>query len=332
MLARRTVPEGIRITKVGLWYILLAVLVAVPAANTGNNALYMVEASLLALLVVSGVTSRQNLRRVDIELESPSEVFAKQPFSLGFSLRHSGRLWDRRLLVIAGLGEGKPVLVPHLARREKCQGILELTVNRRGLLRIPHLHLSSIFPLGLFRKGMRYGIDLQILVYPQLLAADEYRVVGGGPGAEHPSLRTGTGHELFTLRRFRPGDDRRSIHWKQTARTGDLIYMETEAEKGNRVSILLENGVGELDPATDKRFERVISEAATAAHYYLEQGYEVELITREGLVGFGRGMAQKRRILESLALIAAVDPSDSPLFGSDPDAPSLRFSLDGEQT
>lgn len=330
MSARRTVPEGIRITKVGLWYILLAVLVAVPAANTGNNALYMVEASLLALLVVSGVTSRQNLRRVDIELESPPEVFAKQPFSLGFSLRHSGRLWDRRLLVIAGLGEGKPVLVPHLAKHEDRRGILELTANRRGLLRIPHLHLSSIFPLGLFRKGMRYGIDLQILVYPQLLAADEYRVLGGGPSGEHPSRRTGKGHELLTLRRFRPGDDRRGIHWKQTARTGDLIYMETEAEKGNRASILLDNGVGHLDSAADERFERVVSEAATAAHHFLEQGYEVELITREGMVGFGRGAGQKRRILETLALVTTVDPRPSPMFGSDPDASSLRFSLDGE--
>jgi uncharacterized protein (DUF58 family) len=156
--------------------------------------------------------------------------------------------------------------------------------------------------------------------------------MGGGPSGERPSLRPGTGHELLTLRRFRPGDDHRSIHWKQTARTGDLIYMETEAEKGDRVSILLDNGVGELDPVADERFERVISEAATAAHHFLEQGYEVELITREGVVGFGRGAGQRRRILESLALIVAVDPSVSPLFGSDPDAPSLRFGLNGEQT
>ena len=71
---RQTVPEGIRITKVGLWYILLAVLVAIPAANTGNNALYMVEACLLSLLVVSGVTSRQNLRKVEITVKPPGEV------------------------------------------------------------------------------------------------------------------------------------------------------------------------------------------------------------------------------------------------------------------
>ena len=108
LLERKTVPEGIRITKVGLWYILLAVLVALPAANTGNNALYMVEACLLSLLVVSGITSRQNLRRVDIDLAPSGEVFARQPFGLRYTIHHSGWLWARRLLLIAGVGEGKP--------------------------------------------------------------------------------------------------------------------------------------------------------------------------------------------------------------------------------
>ena len=54
-MARRTVPEGIRITRVGVWYIALTLLVAVPAANTGNNALYLVEAALLALFKEHGL-------------------------------------------------------------------------------------------------------------------------------------------------------------------------------------------------------------------------------------------------------------------------------------
>ena len=328
LIKRRTVPEGIRITKVGLWYILLAVLVALPAANTGNNALYMVEACLLALLVVSGVTSRQNLRKVGIDLETPGEVYARQPFSLAYSIRHWGRLWDRRLLLIAGVGEGKPVLVPHLARGEDREGALELTVNRRGRLRIPYLHLSSIYPLGLFRKGMRYRVDLEMLVYPQLLSPEEYRIQGGGPVGEHPSRKPGSGHDLLTLRAFRQGDDRRSIHWKQSARTGSLIFMEKEAEKGQRVSVLFDNGVGSLaKPADEERFERLVSEAATAVHHFIEKGYEVELITRGGVIGFSRGRGHRRTIFEALALIAPTGVEPFPLAGSDPEARGLVFSL-----
>src|SRR5258705_12520069 len=75
VMARRPVPEGIRITKVGLWYILLTVLVAVAATNTGNNALYLVLAAMLGLLIVSGVVSRTNLRALAIGLEAPGELF-----------------------------------------------------------------------------------------------------------------------------------------------------------------------------------------------------------------------------------------------------------------
>jgi len=328
---RRTVPEGIRITKVGLWYILLAVLVAVPAANTGNNALYMVEACLLALLVVSGVTSRQNLRRVDLELAAPDETYANQPFSLNCNIRHTGRLWDRRLLLIAGVGEGKPILVPHLATGQVKNGALELTVNRRGLLRIPYLHLSSIYPLGLFRKGMRFRVDLELLVYPRLLSVEEYQIHGGGPAGEYPNRKPGSGHELLTLRAFRQGDDRRGIHWKQSARTGELVFMEREAEKGQRASILFDNGVGALRSSEEKeRFERLVSEAATAAHHFIDNGSEVELITRGGIIGYSRGHGQRRRIFETLALIAPTDTSRQPLTGSDPDAQDLLFSMAGE--
>jgi hypothetical protein len=44
----RPTPEGIRITKVGLWFVLFTVIVGVAATNTGNNALYLVLSTMLA--------------------------------------------------------------------------------------------------------------------------------------------------------------------------------------------------------------------------------------------------------------------------------------------
>ena len=330
MTSRRTVPEGIRITKVGLWYIVLTVLVGIPAANTGNNALYLVEACLLALLVVSGVTSRQNLRRLDVDLSSPAEIFANQPFGLGYTVRHFGRLWDRRMLVIAGIGEGKPVLVPHLARGKTLDGHLELMAKKRGVLQIPYVHLSSIYPLGLFRKGMRYRSDLELLVFPELLDAVPTRFRGGGPAGERLSRTSGSGHELLTLRPFRSGDDRRGIHWKQSARTGELIYMERDAEKGQRISLLFDNGTPHLvDAGQSELFETVVSQVATAANDLNERGFEVELITRGEIVGFGRGPRHRLQLLRALALITAEPSNEQPLRSSDPNSPSLEFSVVG---
>ena len=104
--------------------------------------------------------------------------------------------------------------------------------------------------------------------------------------------------------------------------------MEKEAEKGQRVSLLLDNGVGKLQSnEAQERFEHAISEAATAADHFLGKGYEAELITRAEVIGFGHGPGHRRRILEALALLATEDASAYPLTGSDPDALGLTFSL-----
>lgn len=328
---RRTVPEGIRITKVGLWYLVLTILVAVPAANTGNNALYLVEAFLLGLLVVSGLASRQNLRRLDLVFEPPTEIYAKQPFSLRYEVHNRGRFMSRRLLVVAGMGEGKPRLIPHIPVEGTHRGLLEMQVEQRGIHRVPHLHFSSIFPLGLFRKGLRYRIDLEFLVYPEIDTSGIVSVEQLGGEGELPSIDAGAGYDLLSLRRFREGDDRRGIHWKQTARTGNLIFMERAADRGRRLSIQLDNAVGKLTDTDDAaRFERMVSRAATVAHHCLRNDYEVELITRSGLVPFGRGGLHRRRILEHLALLETVPKRREPLLGSELAAPSLRLQLESE--
>ncbi len=324
----RTSPQGIRITKVGLWYIVLTFLVAIPAVNTSNNGLYFVEASLLGALVVSGFASRQNVRRLQIELLKPGECYANQPFAIRYKIRNRGRLMCRRLLVVTGVAEGRPELVPYLERGESRRGRMEVVVRRRGLLRIRYLHVTSIFPLGLFRKGLRYEVDFETLVFPELMLVSERRFRPTGHVGEIASRKVGMGHELFTLRSFRPGDDRRGIHWKLSARTGDLIYMEREDEKGQRVSIELDNGVGMLQTEEEQQqFERLVSEAASAACHYLERDFEVELVTRSDIVPFGRGQRQRRRILGHLALVKTVPRATSTLAGPDPAAPRIHLKM-----
>lgn len=329
-MKRRVVPEGIRITKVGLWFVLLTVVVAVAATNTGNNTLYMVLALMLASLVVSGVTSRLNVRSLGVDLEEPAEVYARRPFAVPFEVRNEGWFMPRWLLLVALERDGQPRLLPYLERRGSMRGSLELMAARRGLHRFPHLHVGSLFPFGFFRKGARYRVDLEVLVYPELFDASTLHTEETGLQGEGPSRRAAWGHELHSLRAFRPGDDPRGIHWKKTARTGDLIFMERQAELGRRLSILFDNGVGELSREERERFETLVSEAATAAVEHLARGFEVELVTRHGRLPFRGGAPQRRAVLETLALVEAVEPEVEPLRTADPMAPRLHLSLDYE--
>ncbi|HMB53990.1 MAG TPA: DUF58 domain-containing protein [Thermoanaerobaculia bacterium] len=328
---RRVVPEGIRITKVGLWFVLLTVVVAVAATNTGNNALYMVLALMLATLIVSGVTSRTNVRSLEASVEAPGEVYAQRPFRVRFSLANRGWLLPRWLLLVSLERGGPPRLVPYLERGGTSRGELEALLPRRGVHRFANVHLTSLFPFGFFRKGARHAVDLEVMVFPELFEAASRRVEGDGRLGQGRARRAHWGHDLHSLRSFRQGDDPRAIHWKQTARTGDLVYMERAAERGRRLSILFDNGVGKLDDPSDAaRFEHLVSEAATAAVDHLARGWEVELVSREGTLPFATGPRQRLAVLEALAVVEPAERAVVPLLPSDSLAPTLRLSLERE--
>ncbi len=325
---RRGVPESIRITRVGLWFVLFTILVGVAATNTGNNALYLVLSAMLALLVVTGLVSRWNLERLAIEVEAPAELYARRPVVIEFRIANRARLFPRWLLLVGLSREGPWRLVPYLSTGRTAKGSVEMLFPRRGRHRIEAGHFASLFPLGLFRKGMRYPVGLDLLVYPELFPPGEARATASGLAGDRSAARSGWGHELHALRGFRPGDDPRAIHWKKSAQTGGLVFQERETEETLRLSILFENGVGQLGSKSEAdQFEQLVSEAATSAWDHLERGYEVELVTRERRIPYGSSTRQRRALLTELALVAPVARGGAALVASDAGALVLRLGL-----
>jgi uncharacterized protein (DUF58 family) len=325
---RRGIPESIRITRVGLWFVLFTVLVGVAATNTGNNALYLVLSGMLALLAMSGIVSRWNLERLRIAIEPPGELFARRPTLVDFTLVNAGRWLPRWLLLLGLSAQGPWRLVPYLRAGESARGAIEVIFPRRGRHRFEAAHVASLFPLGLFRKGMRYASPLEALVYPELYPAGEIEIVASGLSGDRSAARPGWGHELHALRSFRQGDDPRAIHWKKSAQTGGLVYQEREAEETLRLSILFDDGTGR--PGSEEeaaRFERLVSEAATAAWDYLDRGFEVELVTRRRRVPFGKGARHRREILTELALVEPGPRGRGVLLAGDSGARQLRLGL-----
>jgi uncharacterized protein (DUF58 family) len=245
-----------------------------------------------------------------------------------FRVTNRARVLPRWLLLVSLSRDGPWRLVPYLAVGRSARGRVEMLFPRRGRHRIESAHFASLFPLGLFRKGMRYRVGLELLVFPELFPASESRASSSGLAGDRSTARLGWGHELHALRNFRQGDDPRGIHWKKSAQTGALVYQERELEETLRLSILFDNGSGRLPTrAEEERFEQLVSEAATAAWDYLERGFEVELVTRERRLPFAGGARQRRELLTELALIAPVAKAPSPLVPGDAGALVLRLGL-----
>ncbi len=324
--SHRTQSDGLlRLTKVGLWFLIFLAVVVVAATNTGNNGLFLVLAVMVGAILISHLLAAGNVRGLELTVTAHGELFVQRPAVLDVEVRSRG--WLPRWLLVLAIDPGdveppsitfrrrsSPFLLPYLERRQTVRGCVEMALGRRGRRRIRRVHVTSLFPLGFFRKGRRYRVDTEILVYPEILDSSSEPPEQLAQAGQQPTRHAGWGHELFGLRPYRHGDDPRGIHWKQSARTGELIFKERETEENRSLLIVLDNAVGDLDEAGSRRFERLVSEAATAALDCLERGFEVALLTREGILPHAVGPRQRRALLEALALIEPRGGQAAPLL------------------
>lgn len=96
-LARRVAVERLResfdydMTRAGIVYVLVTLVIGIAALNTGNNLLYIVVAAMLAAILVSGVVSAWVLRRLELDIRLPEHVFAGRPVRGRIVLRNPRR-------------------------------------------------------------------------------------------------------------------------------------------------------------------------------------------------------------------------------------------------
>ncbi len=313
----RLIPDWqIRVTNFGLGYILMCLVVAIAAMNTGNNGLYLVLAGMLAAMIVSGVVSRRNVRGVDCSIEAAGEVVATRPAWLKIRLENRLRTATAQALFFLHESLPGPLWVDPLAPGEKREIVVEGAFPRRGVYREADAGLLSRFPLGLFRKYRKARLLREIVVYPApepgpvpQIPPEDSR--GGRP---HPRARGG-GSDIRTLREFQPGDDLRDLHWKQSARMRRWIVREREAERDRVLFLAVENALPDpSDPAALERLEKAIARCAGSALLLLSRGGEVGFHARGVKVAARAGKSQRVRILDALARLEPVALAEAPEF------------------
>jgi uncharacterized protein (DUF58 family) len=317
----RLIPDWeIRITNFGLGYILMCLVVAIAATNTGNNGLYLVLAGMLSAMIVSGVLSRRNVRGVDCEIETIGEVVATRPAWL--KLRLENRLQTATAQALFFLHESLPgpLWIEPLRPGEKRELIVEGTFEKRGVYREADAGLLSRFPLGLFRKYRRARLAREIVVFPlpEVGPVPSIPPEDARGGRTHPHAR-GTGADIRTRREFSPGDDPRDVHWKQSARMRHWIVKEREAERDRVLFLAIDNALPwPPDAAALERLERSIARCAGQALVLLSRGAEVGFHARGVKVPARGGRSQRLRILEALSRLGPVSVEAAP------ELPSMR--------
>src|SRR5262249_596706 len=84
-LAKRVAVERLRehfhydVTRAGIVYVLVTLVIAIAALNTGNNLLYIVVAAMMAAILVSGFVSAWVLRYLELDVRLPEHIYAGRP-------------------------------------------------------------------------------------------------------------------------------------------------------------------------------------------------------------------------------------------------------------
>ena len=128
----------------------------------------------------------------------------------------------------------------------------------RGCYQLQSARLIGSDVLGLFRARRSLPLpegDSEIVVAPALLAPAPFSLSGRGGRARRGSSRrayAGGGDELRGTRPYVAGDDMRQIHWKSTARTGELVMREWE-QVGHAATLLVWDGAAQSQWGADNR-------------------------------------------------------------------------------
>jgi uncharacterized protein (DUF58 family) len=295
------------LTREGKRFLVALFLIAVAAANTGNNLIYLILSLMFSLLLLAFVILKLNLGGLSIGVSHEGPLFAKEETSLRVLVRNGKRLFTSYSVNCVVPGAFAPVYFAAIPPAGSAEKEVQVKFERRGLYRYGDFQVLSGFPFVLLSRAGRIRVAGEALVYPAL--HDVEGMLRDAIGGENADVLSASGDEMHSLREFRYGDDWRKIHWKASAKTGKLYAKEYADHESTRMTVVLDN----LLPEGGQLFEIAVSLTGSFARYFIEKGYFVRVVSSQKIIPFGRGEEHLFKILDILAMIREEQEWDSPI-------------------
>lgn len=299
VLARRTPLRWIgykmeyKVTREGWVYIGGVFLVALAALNTGNNLLFLILASLIAVILMSGILSSITLSGVELRLELPKHIFAGQPVRAVVELQNEKlTLPSFSMRVEAAKNKDAPaaalletpVYFPYLPKQDRVQQSVPMTFPRRGVYRQDTFRIITRFPFGFLQKARRLDLKTEALVYPSVEPTEEFLEILPGVQGALESLSKGRGQDLYALRDYLPTDSARHVHWKASARLGSLMVREFTREDDCRVLLVLDpyvpgpnaHSAARAAATAEEAFDRAVTFCAKLAWHFYQRNAQLQ--------------------------------------------------------
>lgn len=247
-------------------------------------------ALLLALLPLACavVLARSRYRLSLTRTVTPARVTAGSTARVRLELANLTRLSTRPLLaedrVPYALGAPPRFVLDRLPGGRTAAVSYSLRSEVRGRYAIGPLRLRLADPFGLCELTRSFTATDSLVVVPRVWPLGPVDAGGmwAGTGDSLTRNAAASGEDDVATREYREGDDLRRVHWRSTARRGELMVRREEQPRQMRATVLLDSrpsahrGEG---PASS--FEWAVSAAASAAAHLAGLGYAVRILTDE---------------------------------------------------
>ncbi|WP_392478191.1 DUF58 domain-containing protein [Nostoc sp. C110] len=282
--------------------------------NTMAGWLYAISGISFALLGVAAILPPRSLTGLSITRRPMQPVSAGDDLTVELEICNQTQQPVSLLQVedILPFVLGKPVqkAIETIPSQGSYRWVYYHPTQRRGVYRWHTVELGSGAPLGLFWCRRQRDCAATAIVYPTVLPLATCPLVDemgqeeskrGDPRGR--PLQTATTGLVRSLRPYRLGDPTRLIHWRTSARYGELRVRELEMVTGGQEIVIA------LDSASnweEENFEQAVITAASLYFYAQKQQLQVQLWTASTNLIKG-----DRFVLETLAATAALEDDSS---------------------
>jgi uncharacterized protein (DUF58 family) len=206
------------------------------------------------------------------------------------------------------------LVLPGLPRGGAFDEQFRIPTERRGIVAVGPARTVRADPIGLMRREIVWSQSVELHVHPrtvpiEALSTGFIRDLEGSPTRD----LTASDIAFHALREYVPGDDRRFIHWKSSAKTGTFMVRQFEETRRSRLMVLLDLEPGAY--ADEAEFELAVSAAASVGARAIRDARTVSFVVssrRRGGRGRGSNMRElptvsRDRLLDALCLVQRDD-------------------------
>ena len=281
-------------------FLLVGIVVVLIAMSAGQRDVMRIGLLLAVLPIIAGIlVSRARLRMSCERMVEPAQAPLGSPMRGQIVLAQEGRLPAGILLledaVPRELGSRPRFLVDRPDVRWRRVVEYPLLGRVRGRFSTGPLTVRTTDPFGLVQLDRQFVATTEVMVTPRVVPLPAIRTIGGGgnTGEARPHRIGVVGQDDALVREYRQGDDVRRIHWRSTARWGDLMVRREEQAWDPSASIVLDSRESaHAGRGMHNSLEWAVSAAASIGIHFLDDGFGIEIYEADGPLHISGSMGQ----------------------------------------